>query len=507
MAGRCRNPADLLVVLAGEEAEEVILPPRVSLQAIVDEAIRHNVGVRIERSAVRDAAADVDVAIAPFDPRLSASGRVTQTERATVGTATAGTQVDNRNYNVSVDKRFITGTELGLSSGYTRRDSDASTDLTTLDYNSEVRANLRQPILRGFGSTVNLANLRRAESRYAESRIRFRERILEILANTENAYWEIAYAEARVRLLHSSIELAESVVEEARERLRLGLATELDVLRAQSTHASRKEETLNAERALQDARDELLRQIGRLEAPLIPDLVPVQMTLEDFAVEDLPESDPTIPEFVKSWDRALRNDPVIQQREEQLYQREIDRRVARNNLRPSLDLVASGALLGRDETAAFEAFDNAVNRDGHSWSLGVEFSVPWGTRESRARLRQADLRKEQTELQLIDRKSALYQQVRRSWRDLQTSIDRVEASMLTRELQARVYEQEEARYSAGMSATRDLLEAQSDWDAARTRYLEALRSQMRASVNLSRLDGTILERHGFAWDDSEIFPE
>ncbi len=488
-------------VPADRSTSEPLLP----LQAAIDEAVEHNLQVRIERHAVYAAEQDIEAAAAAFDPRIGLSGNVSQTERATVAAATQATQLDNRNYSAGINQRLPLGTELGLNTQLSRRDSDAGTDIVTLDYDSRIGASLRQPLLRGRGSVVNLAPLRLAESRYSESRLVFRERFLQILAATENAYWNVAYANARLRLRESSVTLAENLVEEARARVELGLGTELDVLQARSSLAARQEERIDARRELEDARESLLRQLGRLEAPLDSVEAATPYEVEGFYVVALPDAPPEVPRFSETWERALFRDPGTARQEELLRRREIDRRVARNNLRPSLDLVASGSFLGRDETAARNAYQQALEQDGHSWRLGIEVSMPWGQREAKARMRQADIRREQSELELMDHKSALYQDIRRTWRNLETSADREEAARFSRDLHERVYAQEEAKYAAGVSATRELLEAQRDWDEARLRHLNALLEQLRADIRLSQLDGMLLDRHGYRWDqDSQL---
>ena len=50
-------------------------------------------------------------------------------------------------------------------------------------------------------------------------------------------------------------------------------------------------------------------------------------------------------------------------------------------------------------------------------------------------------------------------------------------------------------------------EAQRDFDQARSRHLSAVIDTLRATVRLSRVDGTILARNGFSWQSMEGLSE
>jgi biotin carboxylase len=79
----------------------------------------------------------------------------------------------------------------------------------------------------------------------------------------------------------------------------------------------------------------------------------------------------------------------------------------------------------------------------------------------------------------------------------------VEVTQAAIALNEQSFEQERARYGAGLSAYRQVLEAQRDLDKARRSHLQALIDQRRAVVQLARVDGSILERNGFTWAEAD----
>jgi len=54
--------------------------------------------------------------------------------------------------------------------------------------------------------------------------------------------------------------------------------------------------------------------------------------------------------------------------------------------------------------------------------------------------------------------------------------------------------------------TRNVLEAQRDLDAARSNELEVRADTLQALVRLSRIDGSLLGRHGYSWEIAEPLP-
>jgi len=177
----------------------------------------------------------------------------------------------------------------------------------------------------------------------------------------------------------------------------------------------------------------------------------------------------------------------------------INQLLAEDATRPDLSLVGGIDYLGRDSDG-LTAYEGAYQADGYSWSLGLELRVPWGFREAKARSRQATRNVERETIVLYDLKQQKALAARNAWRAARTGLKRIEVTSQALRLNEEAFEQERARYGSGLVAYRQVLEAQRDFDQARSNYLAAIIDTTRASVRLSRVDGTILERNGFTWE-------
>ncbi|MFU8847983.1 MAG: TolC family protein [Opitutales bacterium] len=464
------------------------------LEAAIDQALAHNLGLTTARYRPANQRDNILIEESAFDSSLFGSTSL-QEQKAAATTSTLDSasvpQSENRQARLGVDKRLSTGATVTADSGLSRRTSNNNAARNP-DYSSSVGLNLRQPLLRDAWARVNLAPLARARLAADQSIFELRSNILDVIAETEIAYWNLAYARADAALIGSSIELAENLLEENRERQRLGLATPLEVLQAETELVNQQEDLIQAEQAIEDAKDALRQVMGNasfldnLEADtLAVRKLPVDMS----ALRPMPE---VVADTIRSDADALAQEKAIE------VQR-INKMLADDATRPSLDLVGGVDYLGRD-TDGQTAFRGAYSADGYNWNVGLELRLPWGFREARARKRQAERNLEQEKVVLYDLKQQKALAARNVWRATRTGLQRIEVTRKALRLNEQSFEQERARYGSGLVAYRQVLEAQRDYDRARSNYLAAIIDTTRASVRLSRVDGTILERNGFSWE-------
>ncbi|MCC5841293.1 MAG: TolC family protein [Opitutales bacterium] len=485
--------AYLLVFLA---SVALVAGAELPLRSALLQAIERNLGLDIQRLEPLIAEESVREAEAAFGINLFSSASMTEREQPIVSDVTVGTQTEQRNFRVGAESRNTLGGLVTVETRLDERDTNAAAAISTR--NAEFALSYRQPLWRGFGREVNLATLRGARLGSEAEQKRFRRAILDVMRTTEVAYWEYSFQKANRELRESSVQLAEALLEETEERRRLGLATRLDVLQAQAGLAQRREGMISAQQELEIAQDRLLALLGALDLS--------SPFSEAVSVSPLPDAFGAPPEFAPVWNRVLAENPETDIQEAVIAQRQQDRIVARDRVRPQVDLALSGGVLGADIDDRWQAYDGALNKDGHFWRIGVEVNMPWGFRAERAGVRRSERRLEQAELRLVEIQQDLLEQSRRQWRRLRASHERLEAASLTLELQEETFEQERSRYEAGLSPFRAVQESQRDLDAARLSRLQAVIDLLRAEADLARIDGSILQRHGFTWEQIDLPP-
>lgn len=475
-------------------------PPRVNLTLTqaVQTALRENLGLSIQAYGPSLAAEVEIIEESAFDPTLFANAsRRKQEQDATQSTSESDT------LSLGARKTFTTGTTVTAQHNLFRSEgSRFDPDLNTviggnLSHNADFTASVRQPLWQGRGRTVNLAALNRAKLRTEVERLSYRDEVLQTIAAVENAYWRLAYARARRELQESSIAVAQSLLEETLERERIGSATRLDVLQARANLANRQQAILESQRLVDDAQDTLRGLMGQLQPGALED------PASSMEVENLREPGSETRPLGEIWRDTMSFSPAIASQENVIEQQQLQRISSADATKPRLDLVATGATVGLSNTEAGEAYDGAFERDGHEWRLGLEFNMPWGFRAEKADLRRVEkqIDRETTRLALV--KQNLYQETRRIWRTLNTSLQSLEAARITRGLEEESFEQERIKYENGLAVFRDLQEAQENLDNARIAELDAWFSALEADVSLRELDGSLLRKYGYEWQEIE----
>jgi outer membrane protein len=464
--------------------------PDISLRAAIDSALEYNLAYRRAALDPEVARQSVVEAESAFDTELFGSARLAQSEQSTTFSQTTGTSSDNRALQVGARKRFSYGTTVTARTNLDRRDSNAGVNTSNLSQAADLSLDIRQPLLSGFGRAANLAATEGAQAAFVAAREGFRDTLQRIVAETEQAYWTVAQLQEQLELNESSLRVAEALVEEAREREQVGVATRIEVLQAEAARAQRLEEIIETRRQLGEALDQLYRYMGVLPPEFTegPEVMP--------RVEVLTADKAASPDFHQAWEFAQIADPALARQEAVIAQRESQREAARNGLQPSLDLILSGAYSGVDDRRTRTAFGNALDRDGHAWAVGVEFSMPWRMRGERATLLGAEKRLEQESLRYEELKQSLFRELRSAWRSLDAVNQSLEAAMLTVSLQEATFEREKGKYEEGLSAFREVLEAQRDLDQARIRLLRSKFNKLSSEIEMARLTGRLLQRHG-----------
>jgi outer membrane protein TolC len=203
---------------------------------------------------------------------------------------------------------------------------------------------------------------------------------------------------------------------------------------------------------------------------------------------------------------TILSDSDAQAQERAIEVQHINKILAEDDTRPDLDLTARVNYTGRDSDGE-RAYRDAYNAAGYDWNVGLELRFPLGFREARANVRKADRNLERETVRLYEIKQQKALAARSAWRAVNAGQKRIEVTRTALRLNQETFEQARALYGSGLVAYRQVLEAQRDFDQARSNYLSAMIDTLRATVRLSRVDGTILARNGFTWEMMEALSE
>jgi outer membrane protein len=464
-----------------------------TLEDAIGLALRKNFDLQLQSFNVETAKDTIAIQEAAFDPTITASARRTLNQQAsTTSRLDDVTQTirepprnDTTTMSVGVALPRIpqTNGSLSLTTNLSRAASNSPNALLNPNFGHGVSANLNQPLLAGAGRHNATAALRRAKLGLNIASINYKSSVLAVIADTENAYYNLVAARETLRIRQLTFQYNQKLFEENQARRSTGVATDLDVLSAEVGVATSRRGIIQAEQAVRDAEDRLLNLIN------VPDF---EVRVGPVAFDDYRGGVPT---FANSYKLAREYYPQTLSIEESIKQLEIDLETARRNQLPDLDLLASLGYTARATSAGYQqAIANLPNDHGNNWSIGLNYSMPWGRHAEKARFRTAQSNLLSRKMQLEQLEQTLLVNVRAAVRAVESNLAAVEIAAKGTELAARQYDHQKARFDAGLSTSRQVLLVQDDLETARFAELNARLALRRAAAELNRLEGSSIQR-------------
>lgn len=455
--------------------------PPLTLEECIARALKKNFDLEIGRYNPVIAKDDIDVARGIYEPQLSVTGSLGEAKTGFSSIPGTGTSSRTSDLRVGVTQELYTGTSLSASSSLDRSATNPALAFNPA-YDADLTLSARQSLLRGFGVSINRAPIERAKIGLNRANLDYQGQILSVIENTEDAYFNLAFAREDLTVKKLSLDLAQRLYDEAKTRRTTGVATDLDVLQAEVGVANARRSTVEAEQAVKDRQDALLALIGQFE---------LDAAVGNVSFTDTPSAAPV---YASSLASAKERQPEFLSAKAAIEQYKIDVRLAHDAAKPDLTVGGAVGLNGNDRNSR-DAYGNAFDRDNYSWQVDFAFNYPWGRGAERARERQsrAVLTREETRLRQLEQ--SLEVQVRSAVRSVETNIESVKIASLASSLSQKQYELEKAKFDAGLSTSRRVLEAQDDLESARVAELQAKVALHTSIAALHRLEGSSIQRY------------
>ncbi|MBE36241.1 MAG: transporter [Opitutaceae bacterium] len=482
-----RSSPFILALLLALLSTQPVAAAELTLQECITRALDKNFQLQIQSFETANANESLSASQSSYDPSFTLSASKSASQADQPSTSLVGTKNDNFNTRVSVSQKITTGATVNVSSTLIRNETNNSFATLNPAYNADVTLSIKQPLLKNAGSAVNKAAIRRAEIGVTIAEQNYKSNVLQLVRDTEVAYFSLVFAREQLKVRSLSLELAEKLYEENRTKKDTGVATDLDVLQSEVGVATARRAVLLAQQQVRNSQDNLLNIIGQFE---------FDATLGEVS---LPATVKLQPDFQRSYALARANYPDYNSAESTLEQLEISAAAARRNRLPSLDLGGAVGYNTRDSHAS-DAFDRLPDGDGYAWQVDLSLNIPWGMRSEKAQYQTAlnNLQRQKMRLRQIDQNLTV--QVRSAVLSVETNLESVTISAQATSLSENQYELEKARFDAGLSTSRRVLEAQDDLETARVAELQSRVNLRSAIAELHRLEGTSLALYNIAID-------
>ncbi len=333
-------------------------------------------------------------------------------------------------FNTTLSKTTATGAAFNISNLNNYNYSDSVFAVPPSTWQTQVRAEWRQPLARGFGTAVNrIAGPNATPGVYDGvliARIRgdlvladFETAVRDLVLSVEQSYWELYFAWRSLDVATRTRESARLIWDNRKRRVDAGLSRPDDEAQARQQYFTFSQLVVDSLTGNKSGQTGVLgseRNLRRLMGLLNTDGRMIR-----------PITEPTIAPILFDWEQseqlALSNRVEIRKQKWVVRQRELEVFAARKLNQWRADFVGNYAFKGfNDELFGSEgAVKDFFEGNLDDWGVGFEVLGPVGRRRGHLATRNAELR-------LIREKTVLREQQRQLLMDLNAAIAEVERS-------------------------------------------------------------------------------
>ncbi|MEM6401845.1 MAG: TolC family protein, partial [Cyanobacteria bacterium P01_D01_bin.116] len=368
----------------------------------------------------------------------------------------------NSNLDAKVIMKIPTGAE--ISFGWNGNTGTNSINNNSFDQNLQL--NIRQPLLRGAGTTVNKASIKLARINEQNNIINLKSTLTNTITRSIFAYRELLQAQERVKIEQLSLKNAQESLEVTKALIAAGRIAPVEIVQEEANIANRRLRLVEAQNSLESSKLELLAILDidkntNIEAAEIPKVEPVKLDLDNLK------------------QTAIKNQPSYLQSELDLETNRIGLTLAKDEKRWDLSLNVD--------------INDGSNQTNDS-RAGLSISRTIGDLSLQQRVEQARITLQKSENTFKDINQNLDIELQDRIRNVNLSFSQLELARQATQLSKRQLDIEQQKQRLG-GTTRviDIVNFQNDLVQAQNAELSATIQYLNALTELDQFLGTTLQ--------------
>jgi outer membrane protein TolC len=461
--------------LAAEEALTLTLKDAIRM------AVEKNLDVRAELFNPAQFEADINRNKSIYDLLFTAQAIYTDSKSSLVNTfGTGNTNSQSLEFNSSLSRQFWTGATASVGFNNTFNSTNIVGPLRD-SWQSSLGITLSQPLLKNLGRENTEININISRLSKFASIEHYTTRLLNTVAQVRTEYYKLYSLREEMEVRKVSLELARKILAETKARVTAGVLPAMEILNAEFGVTSREKDLIDAEKAVSNQVD-VLRLLLQFEGK------------GDIRTVDLPRRDL----FEVNKDDALKlamNRPDIKEQKRNLEITELQTRVFNNMIKPDLSLIASTALTGLDHDYPGD-LQKVVSFDTPVWSIGFNFTYPFGNNAAENDYRKSRLKAEQNSLQIRSLEESAANDVKSAIRDIMSGYKQIDVADRQRAFAEERLKAFIRKNEVGLATTKDVMDVENDLATAKGNQITAVVNYDNAITHLWQVTGELLEREG-----------
>lgn len=394
-----------------------------------------------------------------------------------------------------------------------------------------------QPLWRGLRFDNNRRNIEIAKKNLSLTDAQFRQRTIEVIAQVEQAYWDLAFALRNLQVQIDAVKQARTQFESNQRLVAKGALAPIEIVAASTQITTFEQNVYTAQEAVTRAENVIKtlmlkdRTAEIWTRPLTP-VTPVSL--------EAPRADLTV-----SVAEALRNRPELVQLQANTEINQIDQRFFREQTKPQIDLIGTytSAGLAGIQTAPrtgnnagttsqlvarvnelssaanlpplnvtttnnaapanlvggyFNSLGNLAANDFPTYRAGVRIEIPLRNRTAQANLGRSLVEGNRIQNTRRQTEQIIESDVRNSLQALRSAEARLQSAAAARQSSEQLLDSENRQFRAGTTTVFLVLQRQTELLAARGRELQAQTDLNKSISEFNRATGSTLTANNVA---------
>ena len=404
--------------------------------------------------------------------------------------------------NAGFQEGFSSGTQVNLSFNNNHDSLNSLRNIYNPFTGSSLGLTVTQPLLRGFGASLNRRFIQIAKNDQKITGLLFEQQLIATVYGVIRLYTDLVALNEDVKVKAEAVALAEKLFTDTKSQVDEGTLAPVEMTRANAALFSGRQELINA-RGLLEEQEAILKTVLTKTGNQDPEVQAARIIPTDSLSVPEKEQIQPIQDLLAA---AIANRPDLNQAGLQVENSEIGLKGSRNAVRPQMDLIGvaqnnglAGAVnpLSPTPDAALvggygTALDQIFTRKFPTYGIGVQVTLP-----IRNRIAEADLARDEIQLKQSQiRVRQLQNQARLEVEDALIAMRRArashEAAVQARVLQEESLAAEQAKFEVGASTSFFVIQYESLLAQAKSTEVAAKSAYVKARAALQRATGTIL---------------
>ena len=483
-------------------------------------------GVAGSRSGGSGAAAQAGAAniqqIGPVTPQLdpiltayTVFGHQTYFQDQLVQAGTNELVYATRSYYGQVSQGLLSGGTVRMTYNGAYLNESAPTDVLNPTSSASLGVVIGHNLLKGFGERVNGRFIRAARRRAASSDRGFQMRLMAVVANVLDRYWDLSVASDDVKYKRRNRDIAQEFDEATRKEIAVGAVPAVEQIRAKSALALQEQAlavALNAAGQRENALKDALSWHGQSDPALAAAHIIAFDTLAVPETDDLPP----LRELLAT---AMNRRPDVADAKLRAELAEMQASSISNGLLPSLQVFATSSNVGQTGQAvpgaspdpyfvggAGAALGQVFRRNFPNERVGVRFSAQLENTQAQADHAMDQLTHRQTQLNAQKTFNQLAVEVASQVMALQQARAQYQAAAEHKTIVEKLLQGEERRFQMGASTIATVVAARRDLATAQSSELAAAAAYIHNRIALDQGLGLTLEANHVSVEDAIAAP-